>query len=89
MTEQFSIKEGHTVGYDVEFLSTTNEKFKYFEGTLGRLEYRKGVGAFFDTLKKYLYTSVVTEVDLEETEDSVVITLTTLNSVYKFKVSNT
>ena len=87
--DSFNTKEGHTSSYDsVEFLGTTNERFNYFVGSLGRLEYRKGIGAFFDTLQKYLYTSVVTDVELQEDSEYIYITLRTLNSVYRFRARN-
>lgn len=89
MTEIFTTKEGYTNSYtDVELISTTNARFDSMVGTLGKLEYRKGIGAFFDTIKRYVYTSVVKEVDLEEHEGFIYVTLTTLNSIYKFKVKN-
>lgn len=48
MTEIFTTKEGYTNSYtDVELISTTNARFDSMVGTLGKLEYRKGIGAFF------------------------------------------
>ena len=65
----------------VEFISTTNPKFKYFEGSTGILKYIKGFSANFELIDGFLYTSDVQEI----IEEDGVIELQTLNSVYKFK----
>lgn len=62
-------------------VSTTNERFKYLEGTTGILQYSFVQNVYWFN---YLHTSQVDKI--KRTKKT--ITVTTLNSVYKFKRIN-
>lgn len=64
-----------------KFISTTNPKFTYLEGTSGELVYTEGYSAKYTTIDKWLITSVVNNIKKKGS----IVTLTTLNSTYIFK----
>lgn len=63
---------------------TTNEKFLHYRGFKGRLFVKEGFSATFDMLRGYLYTSVVKKATTEGNK----LILTTLNSVYTFRIKD-
>ena len=86
--EKFSTTSGETLDLRATLISTTNTKFEYLVGTKGSLKYKINYSAYFDNLCNYLWTSVVNSIELEEHQDSIKVTLHTLNSVYVFSVDN-
>ena len=62
-----------------ELTSTTNPKFKYLEGTKAR-EFIIGNVIWFNDF----HTSNLKRIEYDYKEDRIVVTATTLNSVYVF-----
>lgn len=70
----------------VQFLNTTNERFKYFNSVIGNLSLLKAYGnsyiARFDTPTIYMTTSYI--VNIIKNEDT--LTIFTRNSEYTYKL---
>lgn len=62
-------------------VSTTNDRFKYLEGTSGVLQYD-------DFYNVYWFNNFHTSAIVSKLDEDGLLTLRTLNSVYEFKKEN-
>jgi hypothetical protein len=69
----------------VRLVSTTNERFKYMEGeVIPRKDFSLGFIVWFGDL----HTSTVSNIEFIYTQSTVVVEVTTKNSVYVFSVED-